>query len=238
MVFLAGTDDCQRPNYTLRPRCCSGNKVCMNRKARKKPLAPRQQLRIIGGRLRSARFSFVAAQGLRPTGDRTRETLFNWLAARIPGAHCLDLFAGSGALAFEALSRGAAGAVALESNKPAAQGIRREADRLGLDGLQVIGQHALQWIAGQALAGQAQVFDIAFLDPPFDDRLLDAACKSLEQSGLLAGNAFIYTESEYRAAPPDVPGNWRLFREKRFGEARAALYNRQAPGHSGSGGPP
>ncbi|HLT05387.1 MAG TPA: 16S rRNA (guanine(966)-N(2))-methyltransferase RsmD, partial [Pseudomonas sp.] len=150
------------------------------------------QLRIIAGDWRSRRFSFPDGPGLRPTPDRVRETLFNWLAAHVPGAKVLDLFAGSGALFLEALSRGAGEALALDLNPASVASLRGHLETLHCTQGQVQQADALRYLADQP----ARPFDLAFLDPPFHQNLLAPACVLLEERGWLAPNAWIYTESE------------------------------------------
>ncbi|MGB5325274.1 MAG: 16S rRNA (guanine(966)-N(2))-methyltransferase RsmD [Pseudomonadales bacterium] len=186
----------------------------------------RNSLRIIAGTLRGSRLAFVDADGLRPTPERAREMLFNWLQNKISGAHCLDLFAGSGALALEALSRGAASACAVESSAAAAATIEREAARLGVAGLTVCRQDALGWLAAHHQPAPMQRFDIAFLDPPFGKDLLAGGSKALEAAGVLADGAAIYVESAVTTPVPDLPVRWQLHRERRVGDVRCALYVR------------
>lgn len=170
------------------------------------------QLRIIGGRWRGRRVAFPDAQGLRPTPDRVRETLFNWLAPRIAGARCLDLFAGSGALGFEALSRGAAEVVFVERQRAVARVLQANLARLGAvaDGRVVAGD-ALAY-----LAGPARAFDVVFLDPPFGLGLLTPTCAQLDARGWFAADARVYVESELPA--PELPPAWTLLRDKRAGQ--------------------
>ena len=179
-------------------------------------------VRIIAGSLRGSKLPVLDADGLRPTGDRVRETLFNWLQNRIEGRRVLDLFAGSGALGFEAVSRGAAEAVLVESHAPAAALLRENRERLKTERLQVVQGDALAWLAGNA----GQRFDLVFLDPPFQQNLLQPACELLEARGWLAADAWIYTESEQPPSSLGLPGNWRLHREKHAGQVHYALWQR------------
>jgi 16S rRNA (guanine966-N2)-methyltransferase len=180
------------------------------------------QLRIIGGQWRSRRLTFPDAPGLRPTPDRVRETLFNWLAPTIEGARVLDLFAGSGALYLEALSRGASMALALDSNSAAITSLRQNLAALECTAGQLVHTDALRHLEGQP----AQQFDVVFLDPPFHQGLLPAACALLEERNWLADEAWIYTESEIPPATIGVPGKWRLHREKKAGQVYYALWQR------------
>ena len=133
--------------------------------SKKNPANGLQKLRIIGGQWRSRQISFAATPGLRPTGDRIRETLFNWLAPNVPGAQCLDLFAGSGALGFEAVSRGAASCIALELHRAAASQLRDNKRNLGANQLTILEADAMQYLKHNA---NQQAFDFVFVDPPFD----------------------------------------------------------------------
>jgi 16S rRNA (guanine966-N2)-methyltransferase len=150
----------------------------------------KSRVRIIGGKWRGSRLTVPDAPGLRPTPDRIRETLFNWLAPDCRGAMVLDCFAGSGALGFEALSRGARGLVALERYGPAADGLRAAAERLGTDAVEVVGGDALR-----AIDGLRQRFDIVFIDPPYArPRLRRQVFERLEAGGLVNDGARIYFE--------------------------------------------
>jgi 16S rRNA (guanine966-N2)-methyltransferase len=184
---------------------------------------PGNQLRIIGGRWRSRRLYFPGVEGLRPTPDRVRETLFNWLAPLIEGARCLDLFAGSGALGIEALSRGASEVVLVERQPLAVRQLRQNLARLGEASAQVIQANALVW-----LGGPSRPFDVVFLDPPFGSNLLVPLCAALEQGGWLAEGARIYLESARDAQKLELPENWRLAREKTAGQVSYRLAVRQA----------
>jgi 16S rRNA (guanine966-N2)-methyltransferase len=181
------------------------------------------QLRIIGGRWRSRRLHFPDVEGLRPTPDRVRETLFNWLAPLIEGARCLDLFAGSGALGIEALSRGAAEVIFIERQPLAARQLRQNLAQLGEPSAQVIQTDALVW-----LGGPSRPFDVIFLDPPFGVDLLVPACKKLEQGDWLADGARIYLETERDAGNLELPENWKLIREKTAGQVSYRLAVRNA----------
>lgn len=182
------------------------------------------QLRIIGGEWRSRRLSFFEAEGLRPTPDRVRETLFNWLAAYVPGARVLDPFAGSGALYLEALSRGAKEALALELNGSTLQSLRQQLQVLNCQSAELVQADALAYLAQQP----ARPFDLVFLDPPFHQGLLAPACSLLEQRGWLSVRAWIYTESEQSPATLGLPASWRLHREKQAGQVYYALWQRES----------
>ena len=192
----------------------------------RKPARPaaQGQLRIIGGEWRSRRLGFPDAPGLRPTPDRVRETLFNWLAPYVEGARVLDPFAGSGALLLEALSRGAARGLAVELNPAAASALRGNFALLRAEHAEVRQADALQQLQGDA----SERFDLVFLDPPFHKDLLLPACRLLEERGWLAERAWIYTESEAPPSSLGLPGHWHLHREKHTGQVHYALWQRRA----------
>ena len=197
---------------------------------RKRPSTPKAapahagdgQLRIIGGQWRSRQFGFPMAHGLRPTPNRVRETLFNWLAPHVEGAKVLDLFAGSGALFLEALSRGADSALALDLNPQAIASLRGHLQTLRCENGQLLHADALVYLGSPA----ASPFDLVFLDPPFSQDLLLPACNLLENHGWLSAHAWIYTESENSPSSLGLPGNWRLHREQKAGQVYYALWQR------------
>ncbi|MEH6364695.1 MAG: 16S rRNA (guanine(966)-N(2))-methyltransferase RsmD [Pseudomonas marincola] len=182
------------------------------------------QLRIIAGEWRSRRFSFPDAQGLRPTPDRVRETLFNWLAPYVEGAKVLDVFTGSGALFLEALSRGASRALALDMNPDSIASLRGHLQTLRCEHGQLAQADALTYLQTQP----ATQFDLVFLDPPFHQNLLAPACNLLETHDWLSSDAWIYSESETAPSTLGLPGNWRLHREKKSGQVYYALWQRTA----------
>ncbi|AOE82778.1 16S rRNA (guanine(966)-N(2))-methyltransferase RsmD [Pseudomonas sp. TCU-HL1] len=196
------------------------------RKPNPKPAKPghggQGQLRIIGGEWRSRRFAFPDGPGLRPTPDRVRETLFNWLAPYVEGARVLDPFAGSGALYLEALSRGAAEALALDLNPDSVAALRSHLDVLRCGRGQLLQSDALRYLNAQS----AGTFDLVFLDPPFNQGLLQPVCNLLETRGWLTPRAWVYTESETPPSTLGLPGNWRLHREKKTGQVYYALWQR------------
>jgi len=171
------------------------------------------QLRIIGGDWRGRKLSFPAIEGLRPTSDRVRETLFNWLQMEIRDRRCLDLFAGSGALGLEALSRGAAEVVMVEQDRSAAQQIRQHLQTLNCQTGRVENGNAFNY-----LNGTATEFDVVFLDPPYQLGCLAECCQLLEINGWLKDKALIYLEDSSKNPPPDLPDNWLLTRSKKAGE--------------------
>ena len=178
------------------------------------------KVRVIGGRWRGTRLAVAAAPGLRPTSDRVRETLFNWLMPILPGARVLDLFAGSGALGLEAVSRGAASAELVERDPDLAAALREVAGRLpGGDAVTVTQADALGWLATPPEAG----FDLAFVDPPFDADLWDAVLPLLVPK--LAPSAWLYIESPLSVIPA-LGRDWQLHRQGSTREVRYALYRR------------
>ncbi len=179
------------------------------------------RLRIIGGRWRSRQLTFSPLAGLRPTPDRVRETLFNWLAPVIQGSRCLDLFAGSGALGIEALSRGAVEVVFVENHPLAVRCLQNNLQRLGANAAQVQQSDVLAW-----LKEPAQSFDIVFLDPPFGQDLLSLSCVLLEQGGWLASAARIYLEAEKSLNDLPLPRTWQMIREKTAGHVVYRLAER------------
>lgn len=178
------------------------------------------ELRIIGGEWRGRRVSFPDQPGLRPTPDRVRETLFNWLAPVVQGARCVDLFAGSGALGLEALSRGAA-SVAFVDNQPTA--IRQLEDNL--QRLQATGRgelaraDAVRWL-GSAVGP----YRIAFVDPPFASGLVEPAVTALAATRVLEPNAWVYVERGTDQPAPRAPEGWRLHRQGHAGAVGYYLF--------------
>lgn len=181
------------------------------------------QLRVIAGDWRSRRFSFTEQPGLRPTPDRVRETLFNWLSMYIEGARCLDLFAGSGALTLEALSRGAAHALACDTSRDVVTTLRNHLQTLQCDRGEIRLQDAMSLLAGTPDVP----FDLVFLDPPFHQEMLIPACNALEEHGWLTPDALIYTESETPPARLPFPSSWHLHREKKAGRVWYSLWRRR-----------
>ena len=180
------------------------------------------QLRIIAGKWRGRKLPVVEQEGLRPTPDRVRETVFNWLAAHIFGARVLDCFSGSGALAFESLSRGATKAVMLEKSQPAAENLKHNLVRLSCNDGQVITTDSLLWLTQRAVKN----FDIIFLDPPFSSQqhLLAEICELLVQNGYAGQDTIVYVEREASAIPFSAPNNWSMFKEKTAGQVCYSLW--------------
>lgn len=172
----------------------------------------RGEVRIIGGAWRGRRLAFPEHTGLRPTPDRVRETVFNWLLPALPGARCLDLFAGSGAFGFEALSRGAARAVLVDNHAETVDALRANAARLTAQSAEIVQADALQW-----LRGPAAPFDIVFLDPPYASGLLGPALELLDSRAWLKPRGLIYLEAPQDAALP-LPASWQLQRSKTAGQ--------------------
>lgn len=179
----------------------------------------RGRLRIIGGQFRGRRLPVLDQSGLRPTGDRTRETLFNWLSPILAGSRCLDCFAGAGGLGFEAASRGASHVVMIERGTVAARQLQQNAALLQADAVSVITADALGWLGDQPV----QPFDIVFLDPPFTLGLLSPACDLLQKRGWVAAGSVVYLEVDAREGFPPLPTGWTLTHDKRAGHVRYGL---------------
>lgn len=181
----------------------------------------RQWVRIIGGEWRGRRLSFPPVAALRPTPDRVRETLFNWLQGTIAGARCLDLFAGSGALGFEALSRGAKETVFVDSEHLIVAALRESAAQLKCSSARIIEANAATW-----LRGSAQVFDVIFLDPPYAREGLDELCTLLDRGGWLSEDGYVYLESAAQSVLPALPATWKVVRQTRAGAVCGTLIHR------------
>lgn len=181
-----------------------------------------QTLRIIGGEWRSRKIRFPDLPQLRPTPDRVRETLFNWLMPVIEGARCLDLFAGSGALGLEALSRGAAEVVFVDRDKQVLEYLRATFSLLKTEHASVVQADALSY-----LASTPQSFDIVFLDPPFNAELVLPCCTALETQAWLTPRAYIYIETASQTPLTGLPANWHVLREKTAGQVCYRLLQRQ-----------
>ena len=173
---------------------------------------PANRLRIIGGRWRGSRIVFPALPAIRPSPDRVRETLFNWLQQQIVGARCLDLFAGSGALGLEALSRGAAHVTFVDREPQVGRHLAQTLERLGSRDATVVVEDAPRF-----LLRPAQPFDIVFLDPPFDSTVLEQVASRLQQ-GWLAPGAHIYVECPADRSLSALPAQWVVHRTKRAGQ--------------------
>ena len=175
-------------------------------------------LRIIGGNWRGRKITFPEHDGIRPTGDRVRETLFNWLMHDIRGADCLDLFAGSGVLSIEALSRGANHVTLIESNEAASSGISQNLALLDADPNRFdnIKSNAMTWL-GQCDTG----FDLIFIDPPFASNVLPAVLEHVAVRQI--ARKFIYLETPVALKTSDLPNQWNLYRQKQTGSVHYSL---------------
>tara|TARA_R110000824_G_scaffold222077_1_gene409310 strand:- start:48138 stop:48752 length:615 start_codon:yes stop_codon:yes gene_type:complete len=179
------------------------------------------KLRIIGGEFRRRQLPILDSPGLRPTPDRVRETLFNWLGQQLYGQQVLDLFAGTGALGIEAVSRGAACVDFVERDPRVAAQLSTNLTSLHITSSAVHINDVQAY-----LTRPAQPYSLVFLDPPFHQQLAEPCCKTLESGGWLSDGAMIYLETETSLAP-GVPANWQLHRETQAGESTARLYQRQ-----------
>ena len=180
------------------------------------------QVRIIGGLWRGQKIDFPDYPGLRPTSDRVKETLFNWLSPTIVNATCLDLFSGSGALGFEALSRGAKKVTFIDSLYPIIQAIRKNAKKLN-----VTNAHFMHGTIPHLVLDTINTYDIVFVDPPFKQGLINPSICWLEQHHYLSPNALIYIERAIDDEPINMPSNWHTLREKKAGMVSYSLIERQ-----------
>lgn len=179
----------------------------------------KQCVRIIGGLYRGKKLGFPDQEGLRPTPDRVRETLFNWLMFNIRGTRCLDAFAGSGALGFEALSRGAAEVVLVEASPIACRSLQDHARSLRAPGLQIVAGNALDY-----LQTNHKAFDVIFLDPPFASDLMNACLQRIEAGDSLVRGGLLYTESATTLSLD--PQRWLERKRKQAGQVHYALYEK------------
>jgi len=187
----------------------------------------RGQLRIIGGTWRGRKLKFPQADALRPTPDRIRETLFNWLRADVPGSRCLDLFAGSGALGFEAASRGAAETWLVERHAATAKNLAGNIRLLETDRVRLHRSDAIELLgAGARSAAPAAPFDLVFIDPPYDSGLVNVCCELLERGHWLADRAKIYVEHAARDDSVHVPAGWISLKSRIAGEVSYNLFSR------------
>jgi len=186
-------------------------------------VAKSNSLRIIGGTWRSRHIQFIDSPKIRPTPDRVRETLFNWLASNINGATCLDLFAGSGALGFESMSRGADQVVLVEEDARIATMLNEQKDQFNAQTIEIRNQNALTY-----LQNENQQFDVIFLDPPFDGEILEKVIPMILKQQLLNAHGLLYVESA--AQQKSIKSldilleTLNCIREKVSGEVRYALY--------------
>jgi 16S rRNA (guanine966-N2)-methyltransferase len=201
-----------------------GGKAGVRAAAPGKRAGQARTLRIIGGAWRGRKLRFPASAAIRPTPDRVRETLFNWLGSHTQAARCLDLFAGSGALGLEALSRGAAHVTFVEQEEATARELRARLAEWQAGDAVVRRMDALRYLTGAPAA-----FDLVFLDPPFASELLSRAAQRLEAGGWLAPGALIYVECPSRAGLPALPERWQSLKAKQAGEVGYHLLAHAAP---------
>ncbi len=192
------------------------SKKYSNHKTSKQTLA-KSELRIIAGQWRGRKVSFLPVEGLRPTPSRIRETLFNWINPMITNAHCLDCFAGSGALGFEALSRGAQSVTMIELHRDVIRELKNNRTLLDTTQLTIIQQDALVEIQSE------QLFDIVFCDPPFNQGLVKPVLENLEQSNCLNDEAVVYLETEKSLKDLELPQGWKIIKEKIAGDVKYML---------------
>ena len=183
-------------------------------------------MRLIGGRWRGRKLPVVTAPGLRPSGDRIRETLFNWLTGEVANSHCLDLFAGSGALGFEALSRGASHCDFVELEPQAAAQLRLNVERLEATA-EVHATRAEHFVSRAAQQSDRQLYHCVFLDPPFAQALLSEIAAQLEASAILDNECWIYCELGADQVFT-APVTWQLYRQRSSGAVNYRLYRRLA----------
>ena len=179
------------------------------------------KLRIIGGEWKGRKLPIADVKGLRPTPDRVRETVFNWLAPYIMGARILDCFSGSGALSIESLSRGASSAVMVEKNPYVAQILNKNIALLSLNQVAVINIDSLVLLSTAA----KKSFDVIFLDPPFRQDLVEPVCRLLHANGYVSSNTLVYIESEKELLLTMLPKTWSCLKEKVAGQMRYSLWN-------------
>lgn len=190
--------------------------------------SPSGRLRIVAGKWRSRLVPVADVEGLRPTAERVRETLFNWLSPVIDGSRCLDLFAGTGALGLEALSRGAGSALFVEKSPVAAGQLRKNIQTLGAAEAVVLQVDAFDWLGTPA----DRHFDIVLLDPPFAAGRYDELCRLLVEQGWLADDALVYIEQQRDQPLPELPVGWQIKKEKAAGNVRYVLLEAANEGSS------
>ena len=189
------------------------------RSAKADKKSQRGRLRIVAGNWRSRLLDIADVPGLRPTSERIRETLFNWLTPRIAGTRCLDLFAGTGALGLEALSRGAASAVFVENSAIAANTLRKSIAALDTDAAKVYETEAFGFLV-DVDCGE---FDLVFLDPPFADDRLGDLCRLLQKQSILAADASVYLEEDSSRPVLELPDGWQTLKTGNAGRVRYSL---------------
>lgn len=192
-----------------------------------------QTIRIIAGEWRGRKLSVLNKEGLRPTTDRVRETLFNWLAPEIQSARCLDLFAGTGALGLESLSRGAAHVTFVEREREVCNALKANLAQLSAQQRSVcIENDAIRYLDSYAVLTRTDAlpsdvqgkFNVVFVDPPYAANIVETVLSQIDASGMLATDALIYVETSAQSATPQTPPNWIEHRAKIAGAARYALY--------------
>lgn len=193
-----------------------------NARSKEKRTGSSGEIRIIAGTWRGRKLPVLTRSGLRPTTDRIKETVFNWLAPYVPSAVCLDCYAGSGALAFEAVSRGANAATLLEKNHTVYLQLTANRNKLNASTLTLIHADTLDYLQ----SATPSPFDIAFVDPPFDENLVPETAALLEEKGWLSNTALIYIETRCSQDPLSLPVNWYPYREKKAGQVCYRLYQR------------
>ena len=194
------------------------------RRGVKKQQGQKGTIRIISGQFKGRKLPVLDAEGLRPTTDRTKETLFNWLMSGVRGSECLDCYAGSGGLGFEALSRGAKSVVFIEKDEQAATQLKQNLSTLK------VGEEQATLIKGDALAhiaGSRQGFDLVFIDPPFNHSLVPKTIEALSEGHLVRNNGLIYIECENENADYDVPDSWHCLKQKQTKQVDYRLYQHQ-----------
>lgn len=193
----------------------------MHNKQRNNP----PSVRIIGGTHRGRQLTFLPNKGLRPTPDRVRETLFNWLTSYVNNASCLDLFAGSGALALEAISRGAKNAILIDNEVKNIQQLTKIVTTWGLtEKATLLQADSISWLEQVSRKQSLKPFDIIFIDPPYSTNYLPIACKALSESGLIADGGLIYVEHPVSIALPSMPPNWQIYKNKKAGQVNFYLW--------------
>jgi len=184
----------------------------------------KQTLRIIGGQWRGRKFNFPAVEHLRPTPDRVRETLFNWLMPIIKGATCLDLFCGSGALGLESLSRGASQVTFVDKNKQVIDILKETCVQVKTSQAEFYLGDVQSYLNTLAEPKHSETIDLAFIDPPYDLKLQAQLAHLLESTGCLKSSAWIYIEHDGQLDEQTLPVGWNKHREKVAGAVHYALY--------------
>ena len=186
-------------------------------------MSRRDSCRIIAGKWRGRKIQFQDAEGLRPTTDRIRETLFNWLQPELAGSCCLDCFAGSGALGFEAASRGAAQVLMLEKNPQTVRFLQANKQVLSATMVKLYKTDSLQWLAAVSEKADKPACNIVFLDPPYQSNLLQKSCSLLVRSTLLQPDTRIYLEHA-RTDTLTLPDSWQCLKSKTAGQVVYKLF--------------